>query len=55
MKNTDDIKALLDENTELTKAVKTQTDLFEEIHRHVAALSPGAGLFPPGGKPPSSS
>ena len=54
VKNTDDIKALLDENTELTKAVKEQTDLLQEIHRHVAALTPGAGLFPPGGHPPSS-
>ncbi len=54
VKNTDDIKALLDENTELTRIVKTQTDLLDEIHRHVAALSPGAGLFPPGGQPPSS-
>jgi uncharacterized membrane protein len=52
--NTDDIKALLAENTELTRVVKTQTDLLEEIHRHVAALSPNAGLFPPGGQPPSS-
>jgi uncharacterized membrane protein len=54
VKNTDDIKTLLDENTELTKSVKIQTDLLEEIHRHVAALSPSAGLFPPGGTPPSS-
>jgi uncharacterized membrane protein len=53
--NTDDIKALLAENTELTKAVKLHTDLLEEIHRHVAALSPGAGLFPPGAGPRSSS
>ncbi|HEY5093423.1 MAG TPA: DUF1003 domain-containing protein [Acidimicrobiales bacterium] len=54
VKNTDDIKKLLGENTELTKEVKLQTDLLEEIHRHVAALSPNAGLFRPGEQPPSS-
>jgi uncharacterized membrane protein len=54
VKNTDDIRALLDENTNLTKQVKEATDLLDEIHRHVAALSPGAGRFPPGGKPPAS-
>src|SRR5580692_8479461 len=41
VKNTDDIRALLDENTNLTKQVKEATDLLDEIHRHVAALSPG--------------
>jgi uncharacterized membrane protein len=46
-RNTDDIKHLLGENTQLTQAVKKNTDLLEEIHRHVAALSPGAGHFPP--------
>src|SRR5215471_623106 len=46
--NTDDIKTLLDENTELTRQVKLATDLLDEIHRHVAALSPGAGRFKPG-------
>jgi uncharacterized membrane protein len=54
VKNTDDIRALLDENTNLTKQVKEATDLLDEIHRHVAALSPGAGRFPPGASPPSS-
>ena len=53
-KNTDDIKQLLDENTQLTEAVKHQTDLLDEIHRHVAALSPHAGLFPPPPLPPPS-
>jgi uncharacterized membrane protein len=52
VKNTDDIKTLLAENTDLTKEVKLHTDLLEEIHRHVAALSPGAGRFPPGATPP---
>lgn len=54
VKNTDEIRALLDENTKLTKEVKRATDLLEEIHRHVAALTPDAGLFPPGGTPPTS-
>ena len=52
--NTDDIKALLQENTELTKAVKKNTDLLEEIHRHLSTLSPGAGGFAPDERPPSS-
>jgi uncharacterized membrane protein len=51
--NTDDIKVLLAKNTALTQAVKKHTDLLEEIHRHVAALSPGAGRFPPGGEHPA--
>jgi uncharacterized membrane protein len=54
-KNTDDLKDLLKDNTDLTLEVKRHTDLLEEIHRHVAALSPGAGMFKPGGQPPSSS
>ena len=37
-KNTDDLKGLLRENTALTRAMKKNTDLLEEIHRHVAAL-----------------
>ena len=39
-KNTDEIKRLLQENTELTIAVKHHTDLLEEIHRHVSLLTP---------------
>lgn len=54
-KNTDDIKGLVAENTDLTKAVKRNTDLLEEIHRHVAALSPGAGRFAPDAEPPGDS
>jgi uncharacterized membrane protein len=54
VKNTDDIRALLDENTQLTKEVKKATDLLDEIHRHVAAITPGAGRFKPGESPPSS-
>jgi uncharacterized membrane protein len=45
--NTDDIKVLMAENTQLTKAVKRNTDLLEEIHRHVSALTPQAGTFAP--------
>src|SRR5579859_7687720 len=54
-RNTDDLKNLLADNTRLTEAVKRNTDLLEEIHRHVAAITPRAGLFPPGGQPPSTS
>jgi uncharacterized membrane protein len=52
--NTDDLKGLMAENTALTVQVKHQTDLLEEIHRHVAVLSPEAGLFPPGQDPPAT-
>jgi uncharacterized membrane protein len=52
--NTDDLKVLLSENTQLTRLVKMNTDLLEEIHRHVAVLSPDAGLFEPGAVPPPS-
>jgi uncharacterized membrane protein len=43
-RNTEDIKTLVSENTELTIAVKFQTDLLQEIHRHVSALTPDVGL-----------
>ena len=46
-KNTEEIRGLLQENTDLTLQVKANTDLLEEIHRHVTALSPDAGLSPP--------
>ncbi len=36
--NTDDIKKLIQENTELTSPVKSNTDLLDEIHRHVTAI-----------------
>jgi uncharacterized membrane protein len=39
-RNTEDIKRLVSENTSLTVAVKANTDLLEEIHRHVSALGP---------------
>ena len=51
-RNTDDIKRLLSEATALVVAVKRNTDLLDEIHRHVSALSPGGGHFPPGDATP---
>jgi len=48
-RNTDDIKTLLAQNTDLTAKVKHDTDLLDEIHRHVTALAPQAGTFPPPG------
>jgi len=53
--NTDDIKALLAENTELTKAVKKNTDLLEEIHRQLSALTPEGSGPAAHESPPSSS
>jgi len=53
-RNTDDLKDLLRENTELTAEVKRHTDLLEEIHRHVTAMAPDAGLFPEDRQPPES-
>jgi uncharacterized membrane protein len=52
-RNTDDIKNLVNDNTALTEEVKKNTDLLEEIHRHVSALTPEVGEFPPaqGGSP----
>ncbi len=38
-KNTDDLKDLLKENTELTLRVKQNTDLLEQIHRQLVALN----------------
>jgi uncharacterized membrane protein len=40
-RNTEDIKRLVRENTELTELVKGNTDLLDEIHRHVSALAVG--------------
>lgn len=51
-KNTDDIKNLVNENTALTVEVKKNTDLLQEIHRHLSAMTPQAGQFPPEGAPP---
>jgi uncharacterized membrane protein len=46
-RNTEDLKALVNDNTRLTGEVKANTDLLQEIHRHLTALSPDAGLAPP--------
>lgn len=46
-KNTDDLKALVTENTELTQRVKVNTDLLHEIHRHLAVLVPEARIADP--------
>jgi uncharacterized membrane protein len=43
--NTDDIKGLIAQNLRLIQEVKRQTDLLDEIHRHVSGLGkPGAPL-----------
>ena len=39
-RNTEDIKGLVVENTALTTEVKKNTDLLEEIHRHLTAMTP---------------
>jgi uncharacterized membrane protein len=55
--NTDDIKTLIQENTNLTAQVKKNTDLLEEIHLHVANIGTRVGAdlgkFPPGATPSS--
>ena len=43
-KNTEDLKGLIQENTALTAQVKKNTDLLEEIHRHVTELSAGGDV-----------
>jgi uncharacterized membrane protein len=56
-KNTDDIKTLIEENTQLTERMKKNTDLLEEIHLHAAniarKLGAEMGNFEPGSGPPS--
>ena len=53
-RNTDDIKRLLDENTTLTREVKRNTDLLDEIHRHLTAIAPEVGRFDPTDRPPDA-
>lgn len=57
-KNTDDIKVLLRENTELTTAVKQNTDLLDEIHLHVTnigrVVGADLGRFRPGSDAPEA-
>ncbi len=52
-KNTEDLKGLVADNTALTAEVKKNTDLLEEIHRHVRALVPESTLNPPEPGPPA--
>jgi len=53
--NTDDIKTLIQENTDLTAQVKRATDLLDEIHLHVANIGRKVGAdlgnFPPNTEP----
>jgi len=58
-KNTEDLKGLMQENTAMTLQVKKNTDLLEEIHRHVAALGAPPPVLPDAsddaeGQPPST-
>jgi uncharacterized membrane protein len=57
--NTDDIKKLVQENTQLTNQVKSNTDLLEEIHLHVSNIGKKVGAdmghFSPGQPPPGGS
>jgi uncharacterized membrane protein len=50
--NTDDIKQLISENTQLTSQVKQATDILDEIHLHLANIATKIGAemgnFPPG-------
>lgn len=49
-RNTDDLKRLVEENTALTEAIKRNTDLLEDLHRHVLAMQAsvtGSGPEPP--------
>jgi uncharacterized membrane protein len=46
-RNTEDLKTLVNDNTRLTAEVKANTDLLQEIHRHLTALSPDAGTTEP--------
>jgi uncharacterized membrane protein len=38
---------LLTANNQMTETIERATRVLDEIHRHVAALTPGAGSFPP--------
>jgi uncharacterized membrane protein len=46
---TSKLDALQTQNNEMTARIDTATGLLAEIHRHVTALSPQAGGFPPDG------
>jgi uncharacterized membrane protein len=55
--NTEDIRTLIQENTSLTAQVKTNTDILDEIHLHVANIAKKVGAemgnFPPHQTPPT--
>jgi uncharacterized membrane protein len=55
-RNTDDIKTLISDASDLITRVKTNTDLLEEIHLHVANIAKKVGAdmghFPPAQTPP---
>jgi uncharacterized membrane protein len=42
--NTDDIKVLIQESTDLLHAVKQNTDLLDELHAHVTAIGEKLGV-----------
>ena len=42
-RNTDDIKTLIQENTDITVQVKRATDLLDEIHLHIANIGKKVG------------
>jgi hypothetical protein len=49
------LATLIQENTELTNQIKTDTDLLQDLHTHVAALTKAAGLLIPDPiRPPTS-
>jgi hypothetical protein len=52
--NTDDIKILLAENTALTSSVKQNTDLLDELHRHITEIGNHLGAFAGGFEPGDS-
>ncbi len=49
--NTDDIKRLIEENTALTEQMKANTDLLDEIHRHIMNIGEVVGAKPGGLRP----
>ena len=54
-KNTDDIKLLIQESTDLLQAVKQNTDLLDELHAHVTAIGEKIGVDGGRFQPPSAS
>ncbi len=53
--NTDEIKTLIIENTELTAQVKRTTDLLDEVHAHVTAIGEKLGIEAGTFRPPPTS